>query len=252
MPTMSLEPKVHARHGSLAALLAMLIGVSTWATPALAQRPRDFRDDESAPRLWLGVGVGGAAVQSLAPAPSAGEDALNLSIDVGYRFTPQWGVGLEFGAVLPANGCPDWQCPVNSAEFAPSFTRILAFGEFRPRQSGWRFRAGAGLSRFCYRSHWSDTAWSWVDTVDFALQLLGDDAISNETVGSGGHRCDARMNALGGTVSAGYDWPVRPESPVAMGLQLGVEAANFGANPASDLPAFRHRAVTLLLRLDIN
>jgi len=71
------------------------------------------------------------------------------------------------------------------------------------------------------------------------MMLNGDSG--NETVGgSGGYRCDARMNALGGVVSVGYDWPVAANAPLSMGLRLSAETADFRDTPAIGLPAFRH------------
>jgi hypothetical protein len=226
-----------------AVLLAAMVALSG---PVFAQ------EDDPAQGWWLGVGVGASSVKSLVPAPSAGRDALVASIDLGYRVTPQWGLGLEFGAVVPVDGCKDWQCAGTPAAFAPSFTHTMAFGEFRPRDSGWRIRAGAGLSRFCYSRHWSSSAWSFGDTLDvlLAVALDGD---ADETFGGGGAwRCDARMKALGGAVSVGYDWPVAEGEPVSVGLRLSAEAANFGPTPAIGLPGFKHRALMLTLHLNIN
>jgi hypothetical protein len=237
---------------SLKGLLVVLVGLAASPLPALAQYSQEQWQDESAQRWWLGVGLGGATVHSLAPAPSAGRNAFAASLDFGYRFTPQWGLGLEFGTVAPVSGCADRKCTVTSAEFAPNFTRMFAFGEFRPRDSGLRFRAGAGVSRFCYRSHWSNSSWSWGDTLNLALQVLGDELIDDTIGGTGGYRCDDRKKALGGALSVGYDWPVADGAPVSMGLRLSGEAANFSATPAVGLPAFRHRAVMLTLHLNIN
>jgi hypothetical protein len=82
--------------------------------------------------------------------------------------------------------------------------------------------------------------------------MLDNDSDTETFGGSGGYRCDARMKALGGVVSVGYNWPVARGAPVAVGLRLTAEAANFGATQAIGLPAFRHRAVMLTLHLNIN
>jgi hypothetical protein len=237
---------------SLRSLLVVLAGLLACSATANAQSGGSRDDDYRLP-WWLSVGAGGADVRTLSPAPSAGRNALAASIDFGYRFTPQWGLGFEFGAVVPTSGCPDWECASSVAEFAPSFTRMFAFGEYRPRNSGLRFRAGAGVSRFCHHRYWSTSAWSWGDTVDVMLSGLLDVGPEYETFGgSGAWRCDARMNALGGSVSMGYDWPVAEGSPVSMGVRLSAEAANFDATPSIGLPAFRHRALMLTLHLNIN
>jgi hypothetical protein len=233
----------------LKALLASLACVAACAT-AWAQR---VGGPQEAPLVgpWLSVGLGGAAVTSTVPAPSAGRGAMAASLDFGYRFTPQWGLGLDLGAVLPLRGCADWDCAGTAAQFAPDFTRIHLFSEYRPRNEGWRFRAGLGVSRFCYRSQWSDTAWSWTDAVNAFLEAFDGD--SQGTIeGSGNYRCGARKNALGGMVSVGYDWPVAAEAPVTMGVRLTAEAAGFHDTPAIGLPAFRHRSVMLTLHLNLN
>jgi hypothetical protein len=225
----------------------LLNAVLAICAPVFAQ------SSEPAPGLWLGAGLGAASVKSMYPAPSAGRDALAASADLGYRFTPHWGLGMEFAAVVPVDGCADWQCAGSPAVFAPTFTRITAFGEFRPGHSGWRLRAGAGASRFCYSRHWSDSAWSIGDTLGLLLTAaLDGDVDEGSDSGSGAYRCDARMRALGGVVSVGYDWPVSANRPITAGLRLTAEAANFGATPAIGLPAFRHRAVMLTLHVNIN
>jgi hypothetical protein len=227
--------------------LVLLAAMAALSTPVFAE------SEDQALRWWLGAGVGVGSVKSLAPAPSTGRDAVAASVDLGYRLTPEWGLGMEFGALVPMNGCLDWQCADTPAAFAPSFTRIMAFGEFRPADSGWRFRAGAGVSRFCYSRHWSDSAWSIGDTLDLLLAAAFDDDQYGETVGgSGAYRCDARMKALGGVVSAGYDWSVSRDKPVSVGIRLSAEAANFGPTSAIGLPAFRHRALMLTLHMSIN
>jgi hypothetical protein len=229
-------------------LRGLLIAIaSATALPALAQ----IEDESGAAPWWLDVGAGGATVGSPASAPAANRNGLAASLDFGFRITPRWGLGLEFGAVAPSHGCAAWQCDVTSADFAPAFTRIFAFGELRPGNSGWRLRAGAGLSRYCYSAHWSDSAWSWTDTVDVALLLLGDGPLDGRIGGGGGYVCDAHNNALGGTVSVGYDWRVSTQAPVSMGVRLSAEAANFSAEGPIGLPAFKHRAVMLTLHLKI-
>jgi hypothetical protein len=208
---------------------------------SIAQQPANGRG--GGPPFWLGASVGGASVNSLAPAPSAGREGLAASIEVGYRPAPDWGVGLEYGGVLPFSGCAQLGCGESGADFAPNFTRFFAFGEFRPRNSGLRLRAGFGVSRFCYRRYWSEEAWNWFDTLMLAL----DEDYSEG--GSGAWRCDASRQALGGSVSLGYDWPVA--AGAAMGVRLTAEAANYARSPAMDLPSFRHRAVLLSVHINL-
>lgn len=234
---------MRGRQGWQAVLIA-ICGVTAW--PARAQE-----DYSSTAPWWLDVGAGGASVGTPASAPAPNRNGLAASLDFGFRVTPQWGLGLEFGAVAPSRGCAAWQCEVTSPDFAPAFTRMFGFSEFRPGNGGWRLRAGAGLSRYCYSAHWSESAWSWADTVDFALLLLGDGPLDGRIGGSGGYVCDGHKNALGGMVSVGYDWRVSTQAPVSMGVRLSAEAADFSAGPIG-LPAFRHRAVMLTLHLKID
>lgn len=232
--------------GARKMLLFVLAGLVAWPAAAVA----DDRDLQVAPGWWLGVGVGAAAVHSPAPAPAANREGLTGSIEVGYRFTPRWGVGVDFGAVAPVRGCADWDCANGSpGHFAPNFTHVFGFGEFRPRNSGWRLRASAGISRFCYSRYWSDSAWSWGD---FAMLLLDDDYLYDTVSGSGAYRCGARTRALGGALTVGYDWAVSRTAPVSTGVRLTAEAADFGSTPAIALPGFRHRALTLTLHLNFN
>ena len=197
---------------------------------------------------WIGLGLGGGSVNSIAPAPSAGRDAFAASVELGYRFTPGFGLGLELGAVTPVSGCRDLQCGDTDAAFAPSFNRLFAFGEFRPGDSGLRLRAGFGVSRFCYQRHWDKDAWSMFDTV----MLLIDDDYLDYSDGSGAYRCDASRKALGGAVSVGYDWSAAENAPVSVGVRLTAEAANFSRSAGVGLPSFRHRAVMLSLHVRVN
>jgi hypothetical protein len=197
-------------------------------------------------RVWAGVGIGAGAVNSLAPAPGADRDAVAASLEIGSRLTPSWAMGLELGTVAPVSGCREWACGSSSSEFAPSFGRLLAFGELRPRNSGLRLRAGVGVSRFCYQRHWSEDAWSIWDSL---LVIFDDDYLYYG--GSGAWRCDASRKALGGSVSVGYEWQTA-DAPVSMGVRLSAEAARFSGSPASGMPAFGHRAVMLTLHLRVN
>lgn len=228
--------------GALTALLALPL-------QAVAQQAAAGAHAKLAPAPWAGISLGGGAFQSLAPAPAAGRDALAASVEVGYRFTPSVGVGLELGTIAPLGGCAEWNCGSSANDFAPGFSRLFAFGEYRGRNSGWSVRAGLGLSRFCYQRHWSPDAWSWFDTLDL---LLNDDLLDEDTGGTGAWRCDARRMALGGSVSVGYDWPKLTRSHLSMGVRLSAEAANYGDSPAIGLPAFRHRALILSLHLNLN
>ena len=69
--------------------------------------------------LWLGIGVGGARVKSLAPAPAAGSGGIAGTLEVGYRITTRLGFGLEVAGFKPLQGCAEWNCGASAADFAP-------------------------------------------------------------------------------------------------------------------------------------
>lgn len=222
-------------------LLIMFAGLVAGALPAGAQNAASQYD--AAP-IWLGVGLGHGSFRSLQPAPSAGRQALVASIEVGHRLNRDWGAGLEMSGLLPFTGCNQWDCSDSPAGFAPNFGRFSAFAEYRPGRTGLRLRAGLGMSRFCYRSHWSDTAWSWLDTL--VLLTLDED----HDYGTGAMRCDAAQRSLGGSVSVSYDWALQ-RTPATLGLRLSAEAANFKGEPDVNMPSFRHRAVMLSLHFTL-
>jgi hypothetical protein len=232
------------------AALCILAGITSWSAPAMAQYNPGSWDDKSGSGWWLGAGLGAASVGAASHGPSAGRGGFAASVDFGYRLTPQWGLGFEYAGVMPAGGCESWNCPAAAVQFSPNFTHLLAFGEYRPRETGWRFRAGLGASRFCSSKQWSDTAFGWGDVLNIFLSAALDQEASSDEIG--GYRCDGRMSALTGVASVGYDWSVSAHSPVTMGVRLSAEAAKFAESPAINVPAFRYRAVTLTLHLNIN
>jgi len=225
------------------AFLLAALGMLVAPLPVLAQGA----SHEALGPYWFGVGLGGGSVRSLSPAPAAERNALAANVEMGYRFSPDWGIGLELAAIVPFTGCAQWDCDSAPASFAPNFSRLSGFAEYRPGHSGWRLRAGVGVSRFCYRSHWSDGAWSWLDT----MGLLFDDYTDEVVGGSGAWRCDAARRAAGGSVSVGYDWQLSG-TPATMGVRLAAEAAHFDGVAAVGMPAFRHRAVTMTLHLTLD
>lgn len=241
------------RRSTACSFQAILLASLAWVAPALAQGAQQPPGDEWLSRWWVSAGLGSAVVQSGKPAPSAGRSGLSASVDVGYRHNAEWGLGFEYALVAPLAGCTVWDCAASLGDFAPNFTRLMAFAEYRPQPSGWRFRAGTGVSRFCYQRHWSESAWGWGDALELVISgLLDDDYVDDPASRSGAWRCDGRAKALGAMVSLGYDWRVHRSSPLSMGWRLTAEAANFDRTPAIGLPAFRHRAVMLSLQLNIN
>jgi len=233
------------KQGASKVCLMLAIAVLAMPLAALAQHPADARGYRQP--FWLGVGFGGSVVRSLAPSPSADRDGLAASVELGYRLNPDWAMGLEYGGVLPFSGCAHWDCGDSQSDFAPNFTRFFAFGEYRPRDSGLRLRAGFGVSRFCYRRHWDEHGWSWADTINL---MLDDDDLQDSDGGTGAWQCDASSKALGGLVSVGYDWPLAAGS-AAMGVRLTAEAANHARSPGTDLSSFGHRAVMLTVHFNL-
>lgn len=222
-------------------------------TLALAQGGLQQFEEESFRRWWVSAGLGGATVRSGEPAPSAGRSGVAASVDAGYRYSREWGMGVEYALVAPLAGCTAWDCAASKGEFAPNFTRLTAFAEYRPQRSGWRLRAGAGVSRFCYQRHWSESAWGWGDTLELVISsLLEEDYIDDPARRSGAWQCDGAAKALGATISVGRDWRASRQGSLTFGWRLTAEAANFDQTAAIGLPAFRHRAVMLSLHLNID
>lgn len=229
-------------------LLSILLTGAIFTLQPAAALAGDW-DDPAGQRFWAGAGLGGGAVKSLSPAPAAGSDFIAASIEVGYRLQRQWGVGLELGAIGPLSGCEEWDCGTSPESFAPNFSRLIAFGEYRPVDSGLRVRAGFGVSRFCYERHWNEEGWS---PVDFLLALIDDNYLATADGGSGNWDCKASRHALGGSVSIGYDWRVNRNAPLYMGWRLSAEGANYSASRSIGVPKFRHRAVMFTLQMQVN
>jgi hypothetical protein len=131
------------------------------------------------------------------------------------------------------------------ADFAPNFTHWFLVAENRPLER-LRLRAGVGVSGMCYSFHETRSS----DFERFLEYLFfGDDDSYYD--GSTHWECKSSLKALGGSVSIGYQWPL-PDPGSSIGLQLRGEAANFAASSTAGTPAFRHRAVTLQIQLNIN
>ena len=192
---------------------------------------------------WLGVGLGAGSITSTAPAPSAKRDGFAANLDAGYRLTQTWGLGIEIGVIAPTDGCGARHCAPTNPQFAPNFAHWFGVGEWRPGKGGWRLRASAGLSTMCYDYEYSgNSAWGTF----WNVLLFGD-----MQVGSVGSTRCRNLSALGGALSVGYQWPLG-DSGTSMGLQLRGEAANFAASSAAGTPAFHHRALSVLLQLNVN
>jgi hypothetical protein len=222
-----------------------LAGVLLGPVLAHAQSPV-YDDDLARYGYWLSVGLGGGTVKSAAPAPSAGRDAFGASIDTGIRFTPAWGIGLEYGIVAPGSGCGGHHCSPSEPEFAPDFTRWFLIGEYRPpNDRRLRLRVGVGVSNMCYSHYRAEGASAWQEFLEAVL--FDDYDVDTE----GTHWSCKSLSALGGSVSLGYQWELE-DTHSSIGLQLRAEGANFAASSKAGTPAFRHRAVMLQVQFNIN
>jgi hypothetical protein len=190
---------------------------------------------------WLGLGVGAGKMVSAPHAPSADRSGFAISLDGGYRFNRQWGLGLEFGVLTASDGCDGLGCTSATPGFAPNFLHWFAVGEYRPPGSGWRLRGAAGLSSMCYR--WYKSRASALGK--FVNALLGGNDPTEYSIS-----CNS-LKALGVSASVGYQWRLR-DSPASLGVQLRGEAADFSASAKAGTQAFHHRGVTLQLQLSTN
>jgi hypothetical protein len=194
--------------------------------------------------VWLGVGFGGGRLQSAAPAPAADRAAYSFSVDVGTRITPNWGLGLEYGLVMPQGGCGGHSCTPQSSGFAPNFSHWFLIAEHRRPYSGVRLRVGAGVSGMCYRYYRAHGDF-WEEFLE-AL-VFGDDNVDPDAT----HWDCKQLHALGGLVSVGYQWPVS-DGEGSIGVQLRGEMAEFAASSTAGTPKFKHRAVMLQLQFNVN
>ena len=222
----------------------MLVGALL--APALATADTRFHErDFDAHRHWLGFGLGYGSIGSDSPAPSADRKVISGSIETGYRLTPEWGLGVEFGVVAPTTGCDGKGCTALLPDFAPNFTRWFLLGEYRPGDSGMSIGLGAGLSLMCYRYYETDR-WTWGQVV--AALVFGDDGDGARGRATG---CK-RLGAFGASASIGYQWSLGEDEPATLGLRLRGETAKFAASPKANTPEFRHRAVMMQLQLIFN
>lgn len=217
----------------------LLVALGTVMCPVLAHADGYAVDPES--QFWVSLGLGGGKAVSGSQAPSAEHSGFVLNIEGGYRFNSQWGLGLEFGALATSGGCDGLGCTPASPDFAPSFSHFFAVGEYRPASTGWRLRAGAGISSMCYS--WYKSHANAVEK--FFTVLLGNDDPTDYSIS-----CRS-LSAPGVSAAVGYQWSF-PNSHTSLGLQLRGEAANFSASSRAGLPAFHHRAVMLQAVLSLN
>jgi hypothetical protein len=222
--------------------LVLLVGLLL--CPVLAGAQSRYAGVDPDNPFWLGLGVGGGKLQSAASAPSAERDAFSFSVDVGVRIARDWGLGLEYGLVMPQGGCGGHGCTPQRSDFAPNFSHWFLIAEHRPPDSGVRLRAGAGVSSMCYRYYKAQGDF-WEEFVE-ALVFRDDTVDYDDT-----HWDCKSLRALGGLVSVGYQWPIS-EGEGSIGVQLRGEAAKFAASSKAGTQAFRHRAVTMQIQLNLN
>lgn len=218
---------------------AWLVPMIALLCPSMAGAAGNDVEPES--RMWLGVGLGAGKVMATSHAPSADRSGFSLAIGGGYRFNSRWAAGLEFGVIAPGSGCDGLGCTSASPDFAPNFVHWFAVGEYRPANTGWRLRAGAGVSSMCYR--WYRSRSNALE--QFVSALLGGDASTSDSVGC------RNLDAFGYSVAVGYQWEL-PGSRASLGVQLRGEAADHGASDKAGTPAFKHRAVALQVQVGLN
>jgi hypothetical protein len=208
---------------------------------AAGQQRDDY--DESIP-FWAGIGFGGGSITSDGLAPSGGRDVFTGNIEIGYRISRQFGLGVEYGLIVPTSGCRGMGCSPSKPEFAPDFSRWFLMGEYRPHDGGLRLRASAGVSTMCYR-YYKGRRSTWDRFWDAVLFGNDGDDLSNDT----SRRCKS-LQALGAAVSVGYQWSL--EDRGSLGLQLRGEAANYDASARAGTPDFKHRAAMMQLQFSFN
>lgn len=222
-------------------LIAMLCPMlSAAATPDYSR----YYTDEGYPGWWAGIGAGGGSITSDSQAPSADRSAFTGNIEIGYRLSRNWGLGVEYGVIAPGHGCDREGCSTTSPDFAPDFTRWFLLGEYRPDNSGLRLRASAGVSYMCY-SYFTGRRSAWNKFWDAVL--FGSDG--EYDVGDTKRSCNS-LHTMGAALSVGYQWSTEGQSSV--GLQLRGEAANYDASSKAGTPAFRHRAVMMQVQFNFN
>lgn len=216
--------------------------------PALAgAQSRTYAADFEEHRFWVGVGLGYGTIKSDVRSRSVDRKLVSLGIDAGYRIAPEWGLGLEFGAVIPTSGCDGLGCSPSLPGFAPNFTHWFLLGEYRPGNSGMRVRLGAGPSWMCYRYYETNVS-TWEKILDAIL--LGDEQDGSGEPGRS-RRCK-HLKAFGASASVGYQWRLGGEAPTSLGVRVRGEAANYAASSKAATPAFHHRALMLELQLGLN
>jgi hypothetical protein len=200
-------------------IAATVVGMAiTW--PAMATDGSLESTDQAAvaSKWWLGGGIGVAQANYGSAAP--GNTGLALTLEGGWRITPHWGLGLELGMNMTDPSCKI--CGTDAGNRKTQFNHLFLVAEYRPRESGWRLRAGAGESEIDVY-YWD--GWEYITN-------------SVTTFGMG--------------LSAGYQWRLGSDSPLSLGVRLSGETANFPARSNLGTAPVPYSATTLTVQLVFN
>ncbi len=195
-------------------VLATVLGIGM-AVPVLAA-PENTTVSDS--HWWLGGGIGVAQSEFGSAAPKQSNGAMTL--EAGWLMTPHWGLGLEMGINFTDSRCTF--CGTNADNLKKEFGHVFLVAEYRPKQYGWRLRAGAGESEIDLY-YWD--GWEYV--------------ISSETT-------------LGGGLSAGYQWHLPTKMPLSLGVRLSGETANFSVRSNQGTASVPYSAATFTVQLVFN
>lgn len=216
-----------------------LLVVSLFATVAglLVAPPGGAQSMDLDERWWLEGGIGASQVETPAAVLPGQRGGAVLSVGGGFRPVRELGFGIEYSSNAPFTGCQRWDCDGDTRNFKPGFNRLSAFGELRLFQGKVRLRYGVGDVSYCYRGRPSFDLWN--------VLFNGNDTAYSS--------CDS-VSGFAKSASIGFHWMEDDGAgnPMAAGLRLGVEEADFKGRARIDLPAFRYRAATLTLQLSLN
>jgi Outer membrane protein beta-barrel domain len=198
-------------------VVATVVGVAMTAQ-VLAATENTAAPDTDAERSWWWLGAGIGAVQlDYGSAAASGDTGFAMTFEGGVHISQHWGLGVE--AALYSTGSNCKYCGPASSNLNVGFDHFFLVGEFRPGDSGWRLRVGAGVS---------DT---W----------LVDGSYNSTTV-----------SAFGAGVSAGYQWRLPTATPMSLGVRLSGETAHFPARHSLEVASLQYSAVTLTMQLSLD
>lgn len=200
-------------------IAATVVGMAiTWPAMASDGSSESTNPAAAASRWWLGAGIGAAQRDYGSAAP--GDTAFAFTLEAGMHITPHWGLGLELGANMTGSGCKF--CGPYGGGLNSEFDHFFLVGEYRPKEYGWRLRAGVGMSAY------------------------------DLSYGYGMDYPSYTVNTFGAGLSAGYQWRLGTMSLLSLGVRLSGEAAHFPARNNLDIAAVPYSAVTLTGQLFFN